>query len=348
MLRFTIVAMVAIAIVWSLATAEERPTAWVFEPGPEAVDAQKLGAADVERAQKLAKDKKYDQAANVLETVSQKWPAAVHDCNLALAYLRANALTRAQLVWDLAALRNGARPKWCTGEVSTQLSDALRSAKYVPTTIDVTPGDALIEVRGITMRNMRTVWLPAGLITINASAPGRLSRSVNITIAAPSTRVPITLELPPQQTPDAGVVSVDAAPDPDVKPDAAPLPVEQPPPALLTVNGSAVPTKTIMLVTTIGLVAAAGVAGYFTYDAKQKANDLYASDPAFDSRVKRYDNFRLASELTTGAAAVSAAIYFYLLVTEESPSGDSAASPASSVGVNATNNSVGVTYGGRW
>lgn len=46
MLRFTIVAMVAVAIVWSLATAD----------GPEAADAQNLGAARVERAQKLATD----------------------------------------------------------------------------------------------------------------------------------------------------------------------------------------------------------------------------------------------------------------------------------------------------
>lgn len=338
MLRFTVVTMIAIAIVWSLATADER-SSWVFEPGPEATDAQKLGAADVERAQKLAKDKKYDQAATLLESVSQKWPAAVHDCNLALAYLRANALTRAQLVWDLSALRNGARPKWCTGEVSTQLSEALRKAKYVPATIDVVPGDALIEVGGVAMRNMRTVWLPPGPTIVNASAPGRVARSVNVTISPPSTRVPITLELPPAPTPDAGV-SIDAAPDaatPAV--DAAPLMVEPPPPALLTVNGTAIPTKTIMLVTTIGLVAAAGVTGYLTYDAKQNADDVYNTDPAFESRKNRYDNFRLASELTAGAAAVSAAIYVYLLVTAE---------PDPGVGVNATNNSVGVTYGGRW
>ena len=341
MLRFTVVTVVAVAIVWSLATADDRPAAWVFEPGPEATDAQKLGAADVERAQKLAKEKKYDQAALVLEEVSQKWPAAVHDCNLALAYLRANALTRAQLVWDLSALRNGARPKWCTGEVSTELSETLRKKKYVPTTIYVTPTDALIEVGGVAMRNMRTVWLPPGPTVINATAPGRLPWSKTVTIEAPSTRVPITLELPPAPAPDAGVVAVDAAPAADAAPvvDAAPLSVEPPPPALLTVNGTAIPTKTIMLVTTIGLVAAAGVTGYLTYDAKQNANDVYSTDPDFESRKNRYDNFRLASELTAGAAAVSAAIYVYLLVTDE---------PNPGVGVNATNNSVGVTYGGRW
>jgi hypothetical protein len=107
----------------------------------------------------------------------------------------------------------------------------------------------------------------------------------------------------------------------------------------LTVNDRVIPTKTILLVTTIGLAAAAGVTGYLTYDAKQGANELYKTDPAFDSRVNRYDNFRLATELTAGATVVSAAIYVYLLVSDE---------PNPGVGVNATNSSVGVTYGGRW
>jgi len=69
-------------------SADER---WILEPGPEAPNAQKLGAADVERAQKLAKEKKYAEAAQVLEALDRKLPAAVHDCNLALAYLRAGA-----------------------------------------------------------------------------------------------------------------------------------------------------------------------------------------------------------------------------------------------------------------
>src|ERR1041385_6196596 len=163
MLRFSVVTLMAVATALVLGTsvgnADER---WIIEPGPEAKDAQKLGAADVERAQKLAKDKHLAEALAVLESVDQKWPAAVHDCNLALAYLREKSYTRAQLVWDLGALRNGVRPKWCTGEVSTQLSDALRSAGYVPTTIEVAPPDALVEVSGIPMRSMRTVWLPPG------------------------------------------------------------------------------------------------------------------------------------------------------------------------------------------
>src|ERR1043165_141552 len=143
MQRFFLVTRAAAAMALVLATgvgSADEP--WIIESGPEATNAQKLGAAEVERAQKLAKDKKYRDAVLVLEAVARKWPAAVHDCNLALAYLRDDQLTKARLVWDVSALRNGVRPKWCTGEVSAQLSEALRKKGYVPTTVDVVPAEA--------------------------------------------------------------------------------------------------------------------------------------------------------------------------------------------------------------
>src|SRR5258706_7545518 len=135
MLRFTCVTLAAVAIALALGMrvgTAQGDARWIIEPGPEATDAQKLGAADVTRAQKLAKHPKtLAEAQAVLETVARTWPASVHDCNLALVYLRRAELTRAKLLWDLGELRNGVRPKWCTGEVSTQISDALRKAGYV-------------------------------------------------------------------------------------------------------------------------------------------------------------------------------------------------------------------------
>src|SRR5687767_12282000 len=97
------------------AFAQGMPSAtqrFVFEPTPEAPDAAKLGAAEVEKAQREAKSSKdFAGAARKLEVVATKWPASVHDCNLALAYLRAGLPMQAQLAWDLALLRNGVRPK---------------------------------------------------------------------------------------------------------------------------------------------------------------------------------------------------------------------------------------------
>jgi hypothetical protein len=328
MLRFFLATLVAAALAVALGTgvgsADER---WIIEPGPEAVDAQKSGAADVARAQKLAKDKHFAEAAAVLEDVARKWPAAVHDCNLALAYLRNNALTRAQLVWDLGALRNGARPKWCTGDVSTQLSEALHKAGYVPTTIDVSPPDAIVEVNGIAMRSMRTIWLAPGTATFNASAPGRLPKAVQASIAAPTSRVTILLEeprveppappdaavpvvAPPPVTPDAGVAAVPAEPDAGVPSGGSPI----------VINGRRLSWKRTALVATLTFSATSVLLGYFTWDAKNKADALYVTDPKFAEQKQSYDDFALSTTVLSAMAVVSAAVLVYLSVTDDDAS----------------------------
>lgn len=292
----------------------------VFEPTPEAPDAQKLGAPDIEKAQKLAKAKQFADAASLLEGLSKRLPASVHDCNLALAYLRASALTRAQLAWDLSGLRNGVRPKWCTGEVSTQLSDALRAAKYVPTALDIVPADALVEVGGVALRNMRTVWLRAEPTTVTASAPGKVTQTITVTIAPPSARIAITLEAPrPVLSPDAGVVVPMATPDAAVyvPPPALDAAVAQTPPAdedaLIRVGGSPLGYRVVSLsVAVVGWVGA-GVFGYLTYKAKDNANGRYASDPEFDEYEEQYRTNAAWTIGTAALGAVATGVYIYFL-----------------------------------
>jgi hypothetical protein len=327
MLRFCLVTFAAAAMVFALRTgigsADER---WIIEPGPEAKDAQKLGAAEVERAQKAAKNKRYDEAAAILENVARKWPASVHDCNLALAYLRNDQLTRAKLVWDLGAVRNGARPKWCTGEVSTQLSDALRKNGYVSTAIDVTPHDALVEVGGIAMRGMQSVWLPAGVVTFNATAPGKLPKAVQVTVAAPVSRVSITLEEPKVEAPapDAGVpvappVTPDAAVTTPVEPVAQPDAGVPPSNSLITYDGRPVTWRTTALISTLTFGVIAGVCGYLTYDAKNDANEHYVTDPQFKDLKDRYNALSIATTVVGGMAVVSAAVYVYFAAAGDAP-----------------------------
>jgi len=105
--------------------AQPTPARWIIEPGPEAPDAQKQGAAEVERAQKLAKAKDFAGAAKILEALDQKLPAAVHDCNLALVYLPASAPTRPPIIVELSGLRYGVRSEWCTRPVPTPPPPAL-------------------------------------------------------------------------------------------------------------------------------------------------------------------------------------------------------------------------------
>lgn len=352
---------VALAAVALLAVpeslADER---WIVEPGPEAKDAQKLGASEVARAQKLAKAKQYGDAVAVLEPLSRTLPAAVHDCNLALAYLRAGALTRAKLVWDLSGLRNGKRPTWCTGDVSTQLSTALRAAGYVPTTVDVVPTDAVLEVGGVAMRGMRTVWLPPGQASITASAPDRVTQTVQAAIAAPSTRVAITLEAPAPAVvePDAGVpVTTSSAPADAAVPvveappaDAAPIaPTREGPPPLLVVNGRPVAYRYIALTTAVAGWLGAGLFGVLTVRARDDANSVYATDPAFAAKKDAYTAYRWMTVGSVGLGVVATAITLYLFATTDEPPPQSGVSLDLGGG---TGESVGITYsgsfGGRW
>ncbi len=301
---------------------------FVFEPTPEATDAAKLGAAEVEKAQKEAKaTKNFAGAVRKLEVVATKWPASVHDCNLALAYLRAGLPMQAQLAWDLALLRNGARPKWCTGEVSTQLAQVMRAGNYVPVAVDVTPTDALIEVNGAAFRNLRTVWLPPSPATVTVSAAGLVTKTVTVTVAAPSARLAVVLEPPAPVVVqmDAGVVEPAATPDasvanvaPPMTPDAA-VPVQPPPEtdALIRIGGTPLGYRAVALsVAVLGWVSA-GILGYFTYDRQQDANARYPTDPAFERAKDEYNDFRIATISTVAVGAAATALYVYFLTRED-------------------------------
>jgi hypothetical protein len=189
---------------------------WVIEPTAEEAGAVAAGTADIARAQQLARSKQYVEAVQVLESLDRAHPAAVHDCNLALAYLRAGVLTRAQLLWDVSALRGSERPRWCTGDLAKQLSTAMRAAGYAALELQVSPATATVEIAGITVRGMRTVWLAPGPYTVIARAPGLVEESRQVTLAPPGAPVAITLAPPgraadaPPTTgtaPDGGVVA---------------------------------------------------------------------------------------------------------------------------------------------
>ena len=353
MLRFLLVTLAVAAMALALGTTigvADEP--WIIEAGPEAADAQKLGAAEVERAQKLAKEKKYRDAALVLEAVARKWPAAVHDCNLALAYLRDGQLTKAQLVWDVGAQRNGVRPKWCTGEVSTQLAEALRKKKLVPVTIEVVPGDAIVEVDGITMRGMHTIWLEPKTVTFNASAPGRVPSSTPLTVAAPVSRVAITLAEPPKVEPPDAAVHTPVVTPPPVTPDAGVMttPGETPQvdagvPARgspIVVNGQRWSWKKTAGIATLTFSATAILLGVYTDRAKKDADSHYVTDPAFEEANQDYKDFALSTTVLSSMAAVSAIVFVYLSLTDDGDSKPPAVKVGSGPG------DIGISFSGTF
>jgi hypothetical protein len=327
-------------------SAQDR---WIIEAAPEAKDAHKLGAADVQRAQQKAKAKEYRAAAEILERVARTYPAALHDCNLALAYLRDKQLTRAQLFWNVSGLRGGTRPAWCTGDVSRQLAKELEASGFVPTTIEVVPLDAVVEVGGVTLRGIRTVWLPPLQTQIVVSAAGYDTRSETLDVQKPSTRIAITLE------PPAPVVTTDVAPDlvpespvsPDhaIEPDApmvAPtesLPATAPPVGLL-VNDRPVPYRYVALTVALASWAGAGMFGVLTLRARDRANDRYPSDPEFADKKREFDDYKWRTAGVTGVAVLATAVTIDLFARGDDPP------PARQVGVAIGDGSVGLTFGG--
>jgi hypothetical protein len=293
-------ATAAVILVFVLAArADETP--WVIAPGPEAQGAVEAGKADVAKAQKLAKKKQYVEAVQLLEQVDREHPAALHDCNLSLAYLRAGALTRAQLLWDVSALRNADRPDWCTGDLANQLSTALRAGGFVPLTITIVPPDATIEVGGVTIRGVHVVWLPPGKSTIAAHADGYVDYTDDVDVAAPNAQVAIELKKPVTEVPpDAGVVAppADAGAPPDAAPLALPPPV--PPPAHQAEWPGWVGIGVGVLAAGTGVAFHAGAV-----DARDQGNSLYTFQPAFGDAQDRFARDRdaaIASYVVTAAA----------------------------------------------
>ncbi len=307
---------------------------WIVEPTPEDPQAIKAGASELERALGLAKRKNYAQAVPILEVVARRFPAALHDCNLSLAYLRAGALTRAQLMWDVAGLRNAVRPNWCTGDLSTQLETALRAAGYVPVSIEVTPPTAVIEVGGVAVRGIKVLWLATGPATIAAHAPGKLDVIKQSQITAPSARIQIDLADPPVVEPDAGVVQPSADAAVVAPPDAAI--VVQPPPIVD-------PPKRSKLPYIAGGAAAIGWIGGTTFyflarGARADADKLFVDEPAFDDAKSKFEIRRIVAYSLLGVGAVATGYLTYWLFTRKSER----------ISVQPTAGGAAVTIGGAW
>lgn len=190
--------MAALVTAFAVVTpAIAQADTWIVEPTPESTDAVTRGSADLAAAQKLAKAKQVAEAVALFETVARTYPASAHDCNLALAYLRAGDLTRAQLMSDVAELRGGARPDWCTSSLPSQLVQALRDQGYVPLTVTTTPADAVISVAGLTVRGVHLFWLPVATYKVAAHREGYDDALAPIAVAAPSAELTITMRTTP-------------------------------------------------------------------------------------------------------------------------------------------------------
>ncbi|HTM20607.1 MAG TPA: hypothetical protein VL172_08875 [Kofleriaceae bacterium] len=312
-----LLALVAAAL-WLAGAARARADEWVIEVGAEAPGAAAAGAADVKRGQELAKQKKYADAVDVFEALERRVPAALHECYLSLAYLRAGALTRAQLVWDVARLRNSERPGWCTGDLGQQLATALRASRFVALTITVVPSDAVVHVGGVAMRGLSQIWLPAGPQRVTASAPGLTGGDTDVDVQPPAAAVTLSLTAPPAVVEPA---VVQPPVEPPVEVVTPPVVVDQP--VLPTVAPTRPPARhraarwpMWVALGTGGVAMVAG--GYFhvqAVDARDDADQRYRFEPEFMAADDRFGRERTRALVAYGVGTLALGVGAWWLIT---------------------------------
>jgi hypothetical protein len=298
-------------LAWPHARANDKR--WVVAPEPEQPGAVEAGADEVAQAQKLARKKRYFDAMLLLERAAREHPSALHDCNLALAYLRTGRLTQAQLIFDVSRLRGGTPPPWCDSSLAGQLAAALRKEKYVPLTLAVQPVDATIDVGEALFRGMTVIWLKPGSHSLTVTAPVHQPETRPLMVAPPAMRVDVALvklgdDAPPEV--DAGVAvtaPIDAAraPSPDASAGGLDLLDDRD-------RATPIPPPTARAkwpayagIGAAGLGLGLGLAFHTrALGTKDRANELPRTSPQFGELSDRFGTERA---LAIGGEAVSAA-----------------------------------------
>lgn len=338
----------AIVLVAWLARPRAQPAAAagvVFTPGAEVPGAAAKGKAETDTAQKLARKKQYVQAVALFEKVAVAHPSVVHDCNLSLAYLRAGDLTRAQLAWDVSRLRGAQPPDWCDASLSGQLASALRTRGYVPLTLSVQPGGALVEVGGVALRDMGLVWLPAATYQVRVTEGGHHGALHPVVVAPPSASATVVLQpigdpvypdaaMPMGPEPDAGVATTEPPADAATGLDLTP-PELPPPPPRATWPGYAG-------VGVAGLGLGLGVAFHVrALGTKDRANMLPSDSAGFRDARDRFGTERTVAigGYVVSAAAIGFTAWWWLGKDKGEP-------PVRTVGVDLRGDGAMLTYGG--
>ena len=320
--------------------------AGVYEPGPEAAGAVAAGADALKAALKVAKGTDKMAALYEFQQIADHWPAALHDCYLALASLRAGDLTEAKLAWDRSATRGGDRPKWCTGDLVHQLDKARHDRHFVELVFDLTPRDALVNINNIvTFRGFTSVWWPTDgdKVGTQISAPGYLDYGGDLPVPPPAPiRIalePVPVARPPHVEVDAGVAVV--APPPVAPPDAgvtvAAAPDAAVAPDFMMINGRPISHRKLALgAAIVGAVGAATFGGISYFYNREQAK-LAPGDPAYNDAKDSYEGFGITAIACAGLSVLGASLYIYYVVTDN---------PLPAVAVRPNPN--GFAFGGVW
>lgn len=129
-------------------------------------------------------------------------PRPEYQCNIGVAYYKAQDLPRAQLFLSLCLARGSHLEAEFLGsvrEVLVTIEDTLRAGDFAPVEVSVTPAGAEVVVAAWAedeeVVGSRTLWLPLGEHQLTVSALGYLTRVEAVSLTAKGTRVPVTVRL---------------------------------------------------------------------------------------------------------------------------------------------------------
>lgn len=272
--------------------------------GPARSEEPPAVAADalVAEGARLGGEGRLEEAILRFKAAEARFPRALHDCNIGLAYARLGRLPQAH--WFLSRCRHRATaplPDWVGPRLETTLSQ-LRAGPYAPVRIETSPQSAAVTISTFapdeTVTPPADVWLPQAMeVVLTARAADDAARGeARVRLPSPApTRVLVEVRPSSPAPPPASLPAPASLPTPASLP--APVPSPEAPfkagPAPAPAEST--PPRWPWWVAAGGGLAVVG-GGLALASAAALAEDARAT-----TSTDRYDDLRDRAELRWGA-----------------------------------------------
>jgi len=296
-----------------------RASAAAGEPG-DREEADRL----VRAGSRAGDEGRLQEAIQLFKRAEARFPRAIHDCNIGLAYARLKSWSQALFFLERCRGRATERlPAWVDSRIEKTL-EVVRGGGHAPIEIVTDPPGATVRVSTFasdeSFTGPQTIWLPLGSYEIAASLEGHGTVREQVTIDSSRPRslrlvlASAAAPAPSPPTPPAPASAPGSAA-------SAPAPAPTPPPvehaAAADLHGRARGHGRWPWITLAAgaLVLGAGVYAHLqALDTKDQAEALPPGDPRFRRLSDDFDNERLwtVSLYGVGAIAVGVGLYFLL------------------------------------
>ncbi|MEZ4365516.1 MAG: PEGA domain-containing protein [Kofleriaceae bacterium] len=244
-------------------------------------------------------------------------PRPEYQCNVGVAYYKAQQLPRAQFFLTQCVLGGTSLdPSFLASvrSVQTAVEAKLREGEFTPVGVVVEPAGATVTIdaweddEGFV--GARALWLPWGTHTLTVSAEGYVTRTETVPLATRA-RVDVRVELERQPVVEAPPVD---PPPIDAPPVDAP-PVDAPPVDAPPVDAPPAPRRTAAIVATsvtATLAVGAGAAYLLARHRASQASEYFVDEPEFATYRDKARAWQKVAIGTGIVAAVGAGVSAYL------------------------------------